>query len=163
MFKIRRLTSKDARNFHELRIIGLTSDPHSFASDLASERKKKLSDVKTSLKNSFVLGAFQGKDLIGATSLNPYRFSTMAHKTKVGFTFVHEDYRRFGIGRQLMEALVIAANKIGYEQIALDVVTTNKPAVKLYKSLGFSTYGKEAKGLKFGNKYLDEFLMVKFL
>jgi len=49
---------------------------------------------------------------------------------------VHPDYRRRGIGKQLMKALLDEANR--GENIFLEVRDSNQPAKALYESLGFS-------------------------
>jgi ribosomal protein S18 acetylase RimI-like enzyme len=48
-------------------------------------------------------------------------------------------------------------------QLHAAVVTTNRPALRLYRSLGFSTYGLEPRGLAFNGRYFDQELMVLML
>lgn len=162
MFKIRRLNSQDAKQFHQLRLRGLLSNPEAFASDLASEKKKKLSEIKSSLTSHFILGAFRDEDLVGSTAIYDFRFVSMAHKGKIGFTYVLPEFRRFGLGKKLMESAIKQGRKMHFEQIQLDVVVGNIPAIKLYKSLGFVKWGIEKRALKIGGKFLDEIHMVKF-
>jgi ribosomal-protein-alanine acetyltransferase len=42
-----------------------------------------------------------------------------------------------GIGRQLMDALLLHAKRQGAEQVFLEVKESNASAISLYKSLGF--------------------------
>ncbi len=162
MFKIRRLKSSDAKKFHQLRLAGLLTDPESFASDLNSEKKKKIADVKSSLKENFLIGAFDGANLVGSTAVYGFRFVSMSHKGKIGFTYVLPEFRRFGLGRKLMEFALVQARKMRFDQVQLDVVVGNNPAIRLYKSLGFVKWGTEKKAIKIGKKYLDEIHMAKF-
>ena len=49
------------------------------------------------------------------------------------------------------------------EILQLTVVSTNERARRLYGDMGFAQYGIEERGLKCGNQYFDEVLMVMFL
>jgi ribosomal protein S18 acetylase RimI-like enzyme len=51
--------------------------------------------------------------------------------------YVEPDYRRQGIGRELMRQAEVWARLEGYSQISLQVFTTNQPALDLYDSLGY--------------------------
>ena len=68
-----------------------------------------------------------------------------------------------------IEIRILTANdagacwKIRMEQIMLAVGTTRDAAVKLYRSLGFESYGCERRALKIGDRYIDEEYMVLFV
>lgn len=47
------------------------------------------------------------------------------------------DYRRRGIGREIVRSLLVWARGMGAEQVYLQVVAGNAPAVSLYVQLGF--------------------------
>ena len=49
------------------------------------------------------------------------------------------------------------------EFVKLSVSIPNKPATKLYKSLGFEKYGVEPAALKVDGKHVDEALMQLIL
>ena len=70
--------------------------------------------------------------------------------------------RGTGLARRLVEA-VIAHARGRVELIQLSVVVGNKPARRLYASLGFVEYGIEKKSLKYRGRYYDEILMAKDL
>ena len=70
--------------------------------------------------------------------------------------------RHSGLGRRLAEAVANqAATQV--EQLQLSVVSANETAVRLYRSMRFSEYGREMKALKQDGRYYDEILMVRFL
>ena len=48
-------------------------------------------------------------------------------------------------------------------KITLTVVTENEAARRLYAKAGFIEYGHQINALKFGGRYYDDVLMVKFL
>ena len=51
--------------------------------------------------------------------------------------FVQPEYRRYKIGRHLMEMAIDAAIGSGYESIRLDTLSYMKNAIGLYRSFGF--------------------------
>lgn len=51
--------------------------------------------------------------------------------------FVRPQFRRQGIGRSLVEAVIERAKKVGYKQMRLDTTPTMDAAKNLYESLGF--------------------------
>lgn len=61
-----------------------------------------------------------------------------AHITNIA---VHPDYRGQKIGEKIVEAMIEAANKEGIHSLTLEVRTTNKPAINLYKKQGFREAG----------------------
>ncbi len=50
---------------------------------------------------------------------------------------VHPDYRREGIGRELLQVLIQIAEEKGMNAITLEVRESNFPAQRLYESAGF--------------------------
>ena len=54
---------------------------------------------------------------------------------------VHPDYRRRGIARKLMVALVDALKEKGVGSLALEVRQSNLPAIALYEQLDFHQVG----------------------
>ena len=55
---------------------------------------------------------------------------------------VSGDYRRQGIGEQLISRLIRELSKRGSHILCLEVRDSNEPALKLYEKLGFSVVGK---------------------
>lgn len=54
---------------------------------------------------------------------------------------VHPQWRGRGIGRKMLETLLLEAREEGVESFTLEVRAGNVPAVRLYESLGFCTEG----------------------
>ena len=54
---------------------------------------------------------------------------------------VHPDYRRQGIGRELVTGLVSALKEKGVYSLALEVRASNAPAIALYEQMGFAQVG----------------------
>lgn len=76
-------------------------------------------------------------------------------------------YQKFcgmGIGTALLREILTAAKAAGYEQAELEVVSTNAPAVGLYRKLGFEDVGTMPRALKYQDgTYADFLLMARTL
>lgn len=54
----------------------------------------------------------------------------------------HQEYRRIGIGRRLMETAIDEAGRRGVAHVILEVRASNEAAQLLYRNLGFSFVGR---------------------
>lgn len=54
---------------------------------------------------------------------------------------VRPEFRGHGLGRELMEVLVVFAREQGVKSVSLEVRTGNETAINLYKTYGFQTEG----------------------
>ena len=55
---------------------------------------------------------------------------------------VSDAYRRQGIARKLVEALITALDKRGVHSLTLEVRASNEPAKQLYRQIGFEQVGR---------------------
>ena len=76
--------------------------------------------------------------------------------------YVRAAARGRGLGRLLVEQVIDHARG-RVEQLHATVVTTGEAARQLYRRLGFQVYGLEPRGLKVGDRYFDQELMVLLL
>ncbi|GAB3642594.1 GNAT family N-acetyltransferase [Spirosoma arcticum] len=53
---------------------------------------------------------------------------------------VHPDYQGQGIGKQLLEAALVAGRQQGHSSAGISVTIGNQPAEALYKAVGFEPY-----------------------
>lgn len=150
---IRPLSESDTDAFWELRLRALREEPESFS--MAYEEAKMLGPLEGP-GDDFVLGAFTPA-LAGMAGFFRRQGLKNRHKGVVWGMYVAPESRGQGLARGLMAALIArAANLPGLEQLMLGVVTTNEPARRFYRSLGFVSYGLERQSLKIGDRYLDE-------
>jgi len=74
-------------------------------------------------------------------------------------------YQRFGgmgIGTKTMELLLELARRQGWEQLELEVVSDNAPALALYHKMGFIPCGTISCGMKYKNgTYADMVRMIR--
>jgi ribosomal protein S18 acetylase RimI-like enzyme len=88
--------------------------------------------------------------------------SSMDHVGQLG-TFVRQEWRGRGIGRQLGQRTLAFARDNMYEKLVIFVRARNTSAQAFYKSLGFTECGRLVRQVKIANEYDDEILMEHFL
>ncbi len=88
----------------------------------------------------FVAEAGEG-DVVGTYVVKPNQPDRGAHVANAGY-MVAERARGRGIGRRLAEDSLTTARRLGYRAMQFNmVVATNRPAVRLWKDLGFEVLG----------------------
>ena len=69
-----------------------------------------------------------------------------------------------GVGTALLGEILRCAKIAGFEQAELEVVSTNAPAIGLYKKLGFASTGTIPRAFRYRDgTYADFLFMVKKL
>jgi len=162
---IRPLTADDGRAWWELRLEALERDPEAFSASLEAHHKLTPEDVRARLcsdpANNVVLGAFTEGQLVGTAGFVREPGPKEHHKGRVWGVYLKEDFRGNKIGRLLMTSLIDRASQIeGLEQVMLSVAVTQAAATALYRSLGFTPFGREPRALKIGDRYIDEEFMI---
>ena len=85
------------------------------------------------------------------------------HRCACGIS-LYKEYWGLGIGTALMELLEEKAAETGYEQMELEVVSSNERAIGLYIKMGFVKTGVVPDAMKYkGEKYDSLDIMVKKL
>jgi len=165
---IRLLTSDDADAFWHLRLEALRNDSASFA-DSAEEHLATTDEsararlVKNDPISNFVVGVFEDGHLTATAGFYRYAHNKERHKGHIWGVYVRQESRGKGVASALMKEIVRRARALdGLEQITL-VASANLPAQRLYKALGFESYGIEPHSLKIGTEYVDDVLMVLWL
>jgi len=159
---IKLLSEKDIEIYWPLRLKALKEEPTSFGADYEESKALDLKDVASRLAcndDSFVIGAFC-PDLIGCVGFFRQKGKKGRHQGTIWGLYLVPEYRGMNIARQLMVAAIMYAQELpDLEFLKLSVSIPNKPATKLYKSLGFEKYGVEPAALKIDGKDIDEALM----
>lgn len=164
--QIRELDARDAVRYREVRLHGLAHDPDAFGSSYEHEAARPLDDFAQRIAptaDQFALGCFNDAGvLVGIVNFSRESRLKTRHKGSIYGMYVEPAVRGTGVGRLLLSALLEQARRrcAGLEQIHLTVVSSNEPAQRLYRAMGFVTYGVEPRALKVGERYLDADLMV---
>lgn len=69
------------------------------------------------------------------------------HRAEFGIS-VDKAWWGLGIGRALTRACIECARAAGYAQLELEVVAENTTAISLYRSVGFTEFGRNPKGFR---------------
>jgi len=113
-------------------------------------------------KGIIIVAQANGK-IVGMAHVVRGKFEKNRHVGFLGITIL-KDFRRIGIGTAMMIRLIEWAKKQEcLDKISLTVFSTNKPAISLYRKLGFEVEGISKKQYKIEGKYVDEVTMGKFL
>src|SRR3989344_1910989 len=85
---------------------------------------------------------------------------TESEKTAtVQHMYVNGDFRGYGIGRELLQGLIERLKAKDIRKANLDVISTQIPAIELYKSLGFVEKEMKENSARRGGKVYDELAM----
>jgi RimJ/RimL family protein N-acetyltransferase len=159
MHRTRQLSGVDAKSFQALRLEALERHPAAFAAAPEEEAGRSLDEIALRLDEGTVFGAFIESRLVGSAGFfRPDRIKKR-HKGVLWGLYVQAAVRGRGLGRALVER-VIAHARDRVQQLHATVSTTNLAARQLYLQLGFRVYGLEPRGLKVGDRYFDQELMV---
>ncbi|EFO30509.1 acetyltransferase [Roseibium sp. TrichSKD4] len=71
---------------------------------------------------------------MGCIAMRPLEVSSICEMKRL---YVAPEGRGLGIGKQLVEAIIQAAQKAGYNKMRLDTLPTMLGALKLYRNAGF--------------------------
>ena len=150
----------DVEAFIRLRRAGFRRAPLSFAQDPDVEIDAEATRAeweRTLGRDEFILGYFVGDELAGIVGFSRSRPAKRSHRGFVWGFYVDENFRGRRIGRQLMEALIDRARDIpGLERIYLTVSNHATAALRLYRQLGFTEFGREPDAARTGAVSMDE-------
>ena len=106
-----------------------------------------------------VVVAIVDDELAGYASLSKFRDRPAYSTTVESSVYVHEDYRRAGVAKALMSALLETAASHGFHAVIARIADSQEASLQLHLQLGFSLVGVEREiGRKFG-RWLDVSVM----
>ena len=117
-------------------------DENSFSAEQEAEFLMK----QTESENGIEIVAETGGKIVGLAGIDAVgtKYKT-CRRAEFGIS-VDKDCWGLGVGRALTGACIECAVKAGYAQIELDVIAENERAISLYKSFGFTEYGRNPRG-----------------
>lgn len=164
MITIRKLNIDDLNSYRNIRLELLKTSPTNFGSSFDEESlfDRKMWESRLTKNTISVFGAFD-QELVGIVLTVENPREKMKHIASINSMYVKEKYRSLKVGDQLLKHALDYLKKKEVEQVVLSVVTTNKPAIKLYQNNGFVHYGTEIGTIKYEGEYYDLYLMRKVL
>ncbi len=161
MIFIRRIETSDAASFREV-LDGVCRERKFLATAQAPSLARVESFIAENIRKDlpqFV--AVSGERIVGWCDALPGDYGS-AHVGRVGMG-VAKEFRGRGIGCSLAQATIQKARDIGLEKLELSVYASNRPAVSLYKKLGFIKEGRQKRGRCVDGIYDDVLLMGMLL
>ncbi|MEO6278274.1 N-acetyltransferase [Roseateles sp.] len=165
---IRPMLEPDLLAYKALRDAMLTGHPEAFTSDAETECQRDLASYRSRLSGGqgggtlFTLLALDGARVIGALTCERESRRNVQHIAHLVGMMVADTHRGRGIGRALLADTITRLQAIsGLAQVTLSVTTSNRTAVGLYESVGFTRYGRLPDAIRLPDgRRLDKDLML---
>jgi ribosomal protein S18 acetylase RimI-like enzyme len=165
MITLRKLTPGEVHAYRGLRLHGLQESPAAFGASFAQESARDLAFFENrtaATKDQWILGAFDEARLCGVVGFARDDGPKTSHKGLIWGMYVHPGWRRKGVGRRLMEAMLAELDALpGLRWVRLSVTAGNDGAQRLYESFGFAVYGEEPEVLWVNGVFYAERHMVR--
>ena len=101
--------------------------------------------------------------IAGFSSFGPFRPFDAYQYTVESSVYVHENFRRRGIARLLVQPLITIATDMNLHSLIAGIDAANEPSIRLHQQLGFREAGLiKAAGYKF-DRWLDLLFMQLIL
>jgi len=159
---IRELDFKEWEQFKNIRLYSIKEEPLAFGSTYDAESQRTPEEWKNLLtaKERNWLFADNGNRLIGIIGTIQNFRNEGNHIAYIVAFFVGSAYRKQGIGKQLLEAIIQKLKKNPeITSIRLGVTITQKDALKFYEDSGFKKIYIRKNEVKVFDRYYDEYEM----
>lgn len=160
---IRPAEPKDAQGWIDLMIDVSREGPLTAVEDVQIKKGQLARFFRsgTWVSHQAYLAAAHEDSLVGQLTLRR-DFGAYRHLAELGMS-VAKDYRRVGIGKALIRGAIKWAEEFGVEKVTLMVFPHNKPALEIYRAMGFVEEGLRKKHAKLSYGYEDLIEMSYFL
>ncbi|GJM27473.1 MAG: N-acetyltransferase [Cyclobacteriaceae bacterium] len=139
MLSIEQLTTKHTHRFRTIRLASLKDSPEAFKSTYFEMMLLPDEVWKQQLANLATFVAVENHQDVGVIRCAEDRENpNAAHLYSL---WVSVDYRGLGVAEELIGAVLKWARAKGLEKVILNVVESNRPAISLYRKVGFGFTG----------------------
>ncbi len=164
---IRRLAERDAAAYRHLRLETLRETPAAFTASYVEEVERPLPWTVARLTlpaPNCTLGAFLADSkLVGIAGLGVPDRMQERHKGMLFGMAVARESRGLGIGRALVQSVLEEARLAGLTQLVLLVSEGNTGAERLYRSLGFTEWGREPRAAVVEGRAVNKLHMIRMI
>lgn len=118
--------------------------------------KERIKWYEAKKQEGYPVLVFEKKDkAVGFATFGPFRAWPAYKYTIEHSVYVHKDYRKEGIARQLMQEIIKIANEREYATLVAGIDAANENSIKMHEKMGFKFSGViQSAGFKF-DKWLD--------
>ena len=128
---------------------------------ITAEQESDFLQKKQESENEIELIAEVNGQIVGLAGVDALRMREKTkHRAHFGIS-IDQAYWGLGIGRAMTEVCIECAKRAGYAQLELDVVADNERAVHLYRSLGFTEYGRNPRGMRSRTAGWQTFILMR--
>jgi ribosomal protein S18 acetylase RimI-like enzyme len=156
---IRALTLDDLPIYRPVRLRALRDHPEAFGSSFEEEEAADIARHIGAPPN-VTFGGFADGALAGTAGLLVAPGVKRRHRGTIVGVYVDPGFRRCGLGRGLIDAVIGHARSAGLRILVLTVSVGNSGARRLYLDAGFTVVGAEPRGLRIGGRFIDEEVMA---
>jgi GNAT superfamily N-acetyltransferase len=162
---VHRLTPGHATAYRALMLEAYALHPDAFTATVAERADlplgwwaARMADALDA--NEAVFGAFVDDALAGVAGIRFEMREKTAHKATLFGMYVPQRFRRLGLGRGLVEAILThAKTRSNALLVQLTLIAGNAPAQRLYESCGFVPFGHEPLAVRIGSTYVSKIHM----
>lgn len=134
---------------------------------LARTEAPPLEDAYTFTRENIAKGhahvvALDGATVVGWCDIVPSKREAFRHCGTLGMGLLAA-YRGRGIGERMLRDALARARETGLERVELEVFSTNEPAIRLYRKVGFAVEGTRVRAARLRGEYFDVVGMALFL
>lgn len=153
---------RTARTCDDSALAALDRQCWSVIADVAPPRPLSLPFFNAEHSPDDILVAARHGAVIGWAKLRPpTSLASNVHVQQLQGLGVHPDVRGTGIARGLLSATFDLARSRATRKICLRVLSTNAPALSLYRSVGFAVEGILADEFFLDGQFVDDILMAR--
>lgn len=161
--EIRKLNADDLHAYRALWLDGLRRFPEAFLLSEIEALGVTDAQLLAGLLAGQHWGAFDAGRLVGLASLKRAGLERLRHTGDFGPLYVLPEAQGRGVARNLLKAVLEAAQNDGLLQVELCVDETNTRAHDLYRAVGFEQFGRRPRSVLINGVPRDDLLMLKRL
>jgi len=162
LVQIRKLPADRWKDFRDLRLKALKTDPSAYGGSYEEEVKLKEDEWRRRIKSAIF--ALSDDEPIGMIVLYFDLRPKTRHIADIYGFYVRPEHRGEGIGTRLFErAMALARRNRRIIKVSLAVNPEQRTALRIYRKAGFVVTGRTERELKVGGKFYGMVFMEKIL